>query len=73
MGFDGAVPREHHVRGEEDVVANNAMVADMIAAPNHYVVADGDERLNSIVFEDETILARMEPREVRRPAAHICD
>src|SRR5689334_19591335 len=38
------------------MIANGAVVADMIAAPQDHVVADPSERLQHIVLEDETVL-----------------
>jgi hypothetical protein len=39
------------------VALDNAVVADVIAAPDDDVVADRGKRLNRVVFEDEAIVA----------------
>ena len=43
----------------ETVVTNRRVVADVIAAPQDAVVADFHERLDRIVFENETVLAKL--------------
>src|SRR5262249_33952385 len=66
------------VRRNETVIANLRMMSDVIAAPEHDVIADGHKRLKHVVLEDETMLAdlRVPPdKRVRadvrsRPIAH---
>ena len=48
-------------------------MADMITAPERHVVADGRERLNGVVLEDETVVADGELREQRAPGADVAD
>jgi hypothetical protein len=33
------------------------MMSNVVAAPQHYIVSQRDERLHNIVFKDETVLA----------------
>ncbi|MNN17198.1 hypothetical protein D3C81_1303750 [compost metagenome] len=40
---------------KEHMVADLAMVADVVAAPHHHIVADGGERLQCVVFENEAV------------------
>src|SRR3712207_1706036 len=47
------------------------MMADMVSAPEGYIVPDADEGLNRIVLEDERMLPQLHIRPDERPAAHI--
>src|SRR4051812_22173294 len=48
----------HHDMGcDEAAILDPGMVADMITAPQHDIAADFGERLQSVVFQDECILA----------------
>ena len=49
--------RKNDMRGKEHVVADLRMMADMIAAPQHDVVAERNEGLHDVVLEDEAVLA----------------
>ena len=55
------------------MVGNRAVMADMIAAPQNDVVADGDKRLNGVVFEDKTVVADGRAGKISRPRADITD
>src|SRR5205814_6349142 len=39
------------------VIANHRVMPDVIAAPQSHVVANGHERLDGVVLEDETVFA----------------
>ena len=45
------------VGGEEAMIANRRMMADMISAPQRHIVADGCERLDRVVLENKAVLA----------------
>ena len=61
------------MRRDERVALNDAVVADVIAAPDDDVVADRRERLNRVVFEDEAIVADAALGERRGPTADVGD
>src|SRR5690242_5149259 len=71
---DANAARDHHVRRQEDVILDHRMVADMIAAPQRHIGANGGQGLDGIVLEDEAILLRLEARKDCRTTADIgCD
>jgi hypothetical protein len=50
------------MRGDEAIAADPRVMADVIAAPEHDVIAERDERLDDVVLEDEAMLS--DPRVV---------
>ncbi len=56
--------------GNEDIVLDHDVMADMVAAPQGDVVTDSAEGLQSIVFENEAILADL-VGEDRGPGADV--
>src|SRR4051794_1409217 len=55
--LDGAMAAEDDVRREHDMIAQAAVVADVVATPKRDVIPDRDEGLDSIVLQDQAILA----------------
>lgn len=51
------MPAQHNMRRKKNMIVDAAVVTDVIAAPQHDIVADGRERLNGIVFENKTVIA----------------
>ena len=45
------------MRRKQNMIFDDAVMSDVITAPLHYVIADLRERLNSIIFKDEAIIA----------------
>src|SRR5262245_15790584 len=60
-----------HVRGDEAVVRDARMMADVVTRPQRRIVADLDERLNGVVLENQAILADLEIRPRRRLRADV--
>lgn len=48
---------EHYMRGEEHMILYFPVMPNVVAAPQHYVVAYFSKRLQSIVLQDEAVLA----------------
>jgi len=48
---------DHDMRSNEAMVVNDRVVANVVAAPQGDVVADGDKGLNRVVFEDKAVVA----------------
>src|SRR5688572_19298176 len=53
------------------MILDDGVMADVVAAPHDNVVADGDERLDCVVLEDEAVLAAGEVWPGRRLAADV--
>ncbi len=53
---------EHYVRGEEHMVMNDAVMTNVIARPHDDVVADGRERLEGVVLQNEAVVSDLRPR-----------
>jgi hypothetical protein len=53
------------------VIVDDAVVDDVIAAPEDDVVADPRERLDRVVLDDETILADRRAGEEDGPTADV--
>ncbi len=51
----------YDVGRKEAVVIDPGMMADMVSAPKRDVVANSDEGLNGVVFEDEAVLSGAPP------------
>ena len=45
----------HHMGSDEAVIFNRGMVSYMVSAPQGDIIADGDKRLDGIVFQDKAI------------------
>jgi hypothetical protein len=56
---NGAETRDDDVRRYEYVIADLASMADVIAAPEDDVVADLDESLQCIIFQNEAIFPNL--------------
>ena len=65
------LPGEHDMRRNERIVVDDAVMADMIAAPKSDVVADTDEGLHGIVLKDERMLAYLHIGPHERPGADV--
>ena len=48
--------RNYNMRGNETVILDSGMMANMIAAPKSDIITYRDEWLNCIVFKDEAVL-----------------
>jgi hypothetical protein len=49
--------RYNHMGSDKTVIADNAVMPYVVSAPYYYVIADCDERLNSVVLKDEAVIA----------------
>jgi len=49
------------LRGQEAIVADDAFVVDLASAPDDHVIADLNERLQHVVFHDETVFPILVP------------
>ena len=47
----------HYMRGNEYMIPNNGVMADVIAAPQDYIAADLNKRLDIVTFKYETVIA----------------
>ena len=59
---DPAITRDDHMGRDIGMVIYLAAMADMVARPNHHVVADLDGRLDRLVFENESVVADRQVR-----------
>lgn len=59
------------VRGNERIIADAGMMADVVATPEKNVIADAHERLDDVVLEDKTVFAATEILPDRRTRAEI--
>ena len=57
--------------GKEDIVLDNCMVPDVVAAPQRHIGSDLCEWLNRIVFEDEAVFFHIEVRESGSTTADV--
>src|SRR6266702_4654821 len=64
-------PGNHDMRGDKDIVLNDGVVADMVAAPQRDVGSNLCKGLNGIVFEDEAVVLDLQSGKYSGPAAHI--
>src|SRR5262249_17888835 len=67
------VTRDHYMRADEAVIADDRVMAHMVSAPERHVIADGDEWLDGVVLEDEAIVARSSSCQERAAAADVAD
>jgi hypothetical protein len=67
------VSGDYYVRSQEAVVINRSVVADVITAPQGYIITDANEWLNGVVFQNSTIFADSVLREKRTPATDVAD
>src|ERR1041385_7405180 len=65
--------RQHHMRCKRNMVLDYSVMADVITAPQHNVVADRCEWLDRIVFEYETVVADHSSREHSCFGADVTD
>lgn len=54
-GSDAAIARKNHMRGQEAVIANPGLVADVIARPQHTALSDLNAVLDRIILKDKGI------------------
>lgn len=54
---DGDVTRNRDARRQKRVVTDTGMMADTAATPDENIVANGRERLQASVFQNETVVA----------------
>ncbi|OIQ68415.1 hypothetical protein GALL_499910 [mine drainage metagenome] len=70
---DLCASRNDNVRSHEDVILDDGMMPNVVAAPERDVATNTCERLDRIVFKDKAVLLHFEPRENCRVAAQIRD
>jgi NDP-sugar pyrophosphorylase family protein len=51
-----AVAGHDDLRGDEYMIADRCVVANVVSAPEHAVIADRNVRLNGVVFENKAVL-----------------
>ena len=61
------------MRGDEDVVLDRRVVADVVAAPEDDVVADPHVGLDDVLLEDEAVVAELELAPVDRLRVDVGD
>ena len=65
------IARNYDMRGDEDIILDDRMMADVIAAPQCHIGPDLHIRLDGIVFQDKGVGARLRAGENTRPGADV--
>lgn len=68
---DRAKSGNNSVRGDKAVVLDHRMMADVVSAPKHDVIANFDEWLDRIIFKDKAVFAQNRIRPYKCPATDI--
>jgi hypothetical protein len=59
--------------GKKAVVSDRRVVSDMVAAPKYRIVSNVHERLNDIIFEDESVIPDFDMPPLARLRIHVTE